>query len=193
MPKINRCGQAAVISNDDYAKIRKKLRTDKYKLLLDLAWYTGERWGALVQLKVSDVYLPNGRVKDKLIFPAMIRKHRPDATADNVVIPVHENLKASLEAFKFGDSVWLFPSRCGTKPITWRNAYGIFVRATERAGMSTRGISTHSTRRSLVNKLRKNGTDKAIIRKITGHRSDKGLDPYFEVEMDEVQGAIATL
>lgn len=77
--------------------------------------------------------------------------------------------------------------------MTWRNAYGILARAVERAGMAAKGISTHSTRRSLVNKLRRNGTDKAIIRKITGHRCDKGLDPYFEIEMDEVRGAIATL
>ena len=193
MPKINRRGQAAVISNDEYTKIRKKIGTDRYRLLWDLAWYTGERWGALVQLKVTDVYLPNGQVKKKLIFQGVIRKHRPDGTADNVVIPVHENLKASLEAFNSGNSLWLFPSRCGTKPITWRNAYAILQRATEKAGMTARGISTHSTRRSVVNKLRKNGTDKAIIRKITGHRSDRGLDPYFEVEMDEVEGAIATL
>lgn len=193
MPKINRRGQAAVISNDEYTKIRKKIRTDRYRLLWDLAWYTGERWGALVQLKVSDVYLPNGRARDDLIFQAVIRKHRPDGTADNVVIPVHENLKASLEAFNSGNSLWLFPSRCGTKPITWRNAYGILQRATEKAGMTAKGISTHSTRRSLVNKLRRNGTEKAIIRQITGHRSDRGLDPYFEIEMDEVRGAIATL
>ncbi|MHC5826123.1 MAG: site-specific integrase, partial [Nostoc sp.] len=116
MPKINRCGQAALMSNSDYGKVRKQIRTEKYKVLLDLAWYTGERWGALVQLKVSDVY-DRGRPKEVLIFPGIIRKHRPDGTADNVIIPVHENLSASLGALEHdGLSLWLFPSRCGTKP-----------------------------------------------------------------------------
>ncbi|MEH1837754.1 MAG: hypothetical protein V7L20_03060 [Nostoc sp.] len=45
----------------------------------------------------------------------------------------------------------------------------------------------------MVNRLRKNGVDKAVIRKITGHRDNKGLDPYLEVDIDEVRAAIATL
>ncbi|EKE97651.1 MULTISPECIES: tyrosine-type recombinase/integrase [unclassified Tolypothrix] len=194
MPKNNRSGKAAVINDADFVKIRKQIKTDRYKLLLDLAWYTGERWGALLQLRVSDVYDRNGRPKEVLVFPAIIRKHRPDGTADTVEIPVHENLRESLSKFDYSsNTVWLFPSRCGTKPITWRNAYDILRRATEAAGLGTKGISTHTTRRSLVNKLRKNGTDKAIIRRITGHRDNKGLDPYLEVDIDEIKGAIATL
>ncbi|MBD2167118.1 site-specific integrase [Calothrix membranacea FACHB-236] len=193
MPKNNRSGKAAVISDSDFVKIRKQVRTEKYKLLLDLAWYTGERWGALIQLKISDVYDEKGRPKDTLIFQGIIRKHRPDGTADTIEIPVHENLRDSLSRFKPGESIWLFPSRCGTKAITWRNAYDILKRATERAGMGVKGISTHTTRRSLVNRLRKNGTAKSVIRKITGHRDEKGLDPYIDIDIDEVRGAIATL
>ena len=193
MPKNNRKGKAAVISDSEFVKIKRQVRTDKYKLLMDLAWYTGERWGALVQLKTEDVYDHNGLPRDILIFPAMVRKHRPDGTADTVEIPVHESLKESLKGFEPDSSGWLFPSRCGTKPITWRNAYDILQRATEKAGMTTKGISTHSTRRSLVNRLRKNSVDKDVIRKITGHRDNKGLDPYIDVELDEVKSAIATL
>ncbi len=193
MPKINRCGRAAVISDADYSKIRRQIKTDKYKLLLDLGWYTSERWGALIQLKVSDVYDRKGQPKDLLIFLPIIRKHRPDGTADTIEIPVHPNLSESLSRFEPSNSEWLFPSRCGTKPITWRNAYDILKRATEKAGMGTKGISTHTTRRSFVNRLRKNGVDKAVIRKITGHLSNKGLDPYEEADIDEVRAAIATL
>jgi integrase/recombinase XerD len=193
MPKINRCGKAAVISDSDFVKIRRQIKTDKYKLLMDLAWYTGERWGALIQLKTADVYDRNGKPKDILIFPGIIRKHRPDGTSETVEIPVHETLRESLCRFEPGNSEWLFPSRCGTKPIGWRNAYNILKRATEKAGMTTKGISTHTTRRSLVNRLRKNSIDKDVIRKITGHRDNKGLDPYIDVELDEIKGAIATL
>ncbi|OUL28786.1 tyrosine-type recombinase/integrase [Nostoc sp. 106C] len=193
MPKINRKGKAAVITDSEYSKIRRQIKTDKYKLLWDLAWYTGERWGALIQLKVSDVYQKNGRPKEMLIFRGIIRKHRPDGSADNVEIPVHEVLRESLSRFEPGESEWLFPSRCGTKPITWRNAYDILQRATEGAGLGSKGISTHTPRRSLVNRLRKKGTKTEVIRKITGHRDNKGLDPYIDVEIDEVKGAIATL
>ena len=39
-------GSILEMSNEDYSKIRKQIKSKKYKLLLDLAWYTGERWGA---------------------------------------------------------------------------------------------------------------------------------------------------
>ncbi|OUL36388.1 integrase [Nostoc sp. T09] len=193
MPKINRRGKAAVINDSEYLRIRRQIKTDKYKLLWDLAWYTGERWGALIQLKVSDVYEKDGRPKKTLIFPGIIRKHRPDGTADNVEIPVHDVLRESLSKFESAQPEWLFPSRCGTKPITWRNAYDILKRAVEAAGLGSKGISTHTARRSIVNRLRKNGTAKSVIRRITGHREDKGLDPYIDVDIDEIAGAIATL
>ncbi|MEH2038452.1 site-specific integrase [Nostoc sp.] len=194
MPKINRKGKAAVITNVEYSKIRQQIRTNKYKLLLDIGWFTGERWGALVQLKIADVYSEPGIASLDIIFPAIIRKHRPDGTADTTEIPVHEILKESLERYEpKTNSEWLFPSRCGTKPICWKNAYNILMAAVERAGYEAKGISTHSMRRSFVNRLRKSGITKEIIRTFTGHLDNKGLDPYFEIEMDERRGAIATL
>jgi integrase/recombinase XerD len=194
MPKNNRCGRAAVITDSEYSKIRRQILTEKYRLLLDLGWFTGERWGALVQLKLSDVYERPGKAKRDIIFPAIIRKHRPDGTAETTEIPVHPTLKESLERYQPAtNSEWLFPSRCGTKPICWKNAYNILMTAVEKAGYESRGISTHTMRRSFVNRLRKNGIPKETIRTFTGHRDNKGLDPYFEIEMDEKRGAIATL
>ncbi|MDZ8085612.1 MAG: tyrosine-type recombinase/integrase [Nostoc sp. DedQUE12b] len=194
MPKNNRIGKAAVITDAEYSKIRRKILTEKYKLLLDLGWFTGERWGALVKLRVSDVYDRPGIPKTDIIFPAIIRKHRPDGTADTTEIPVHPTLKESLERYEpKTTSEWLFPSRCGTKPIVWKNAYNILMAAVEKAGYEAKGISTHTMRRSFVNRLRRNGIEKEIIRTFTGHRDNKGLDPYFEIEADERRGAIATL
>ncbi|MFN6484016.1 MULTISPECIES: tyrosine-type recombinase/integrase [unclassified Nostoc] len=194
MPKNNRIGKAAVITDAEYSKIRRKILTEKYKLLLDLGWFTGECWGALVKLRVSDVYDQPGIPKTDIIFPAIIRKHRPDGTADTTEIPVHPTLKESLERYEpKTSSEWLFPSRCGTKPIVWKNAYNILMAAVEKAGYEAKGISTHTMRRSFVNRLRRNGIEKEIIRTFTGHRDNKGLDPYFEIEADERRGAIATL
>ncbi|MBN3893643.1 MAG: tyrosine-type recombinase/integrase [Nostoc sp. JL31] len=194
MPKNNRKGKAAVITNTEYSKVRQQILSEKYRLLLDIGWFTGERWGALVQLRVADVYDQPGIAKTDIIFPAIIRKHRPDGTADTTEIPVHHILKESLERYKpQTNSEWLFPSRCGTKPIVWKNAYNILMAAVEKAGYESKGIATHTMRRSFVNRLRKNGIPKEIIRTFTGHRDNKGLDSYFEIETDERRGAIATL
>ncbi|PHK08041.1 hypothetical protein VF09_21760, partial [Nostoc linckia z9] len=50
--KNDREGQAAILTNADYSKIRSKIISRKYKLLFDLAWYTGERWGAIVSYEL---------------------------------------------------------------------------------------------------------------------------------------------
>jgi integrase/recombinase XerD len=55
MPKNNRSGQASILNETDYQKIRKAIPTE-YRLLFDIARYTGERWGAIVQLRFGDVY-----------------------------------------------------------------------------------------------------------------------------------------
>ncbi|MEH2207354.1 MAG: hypothetical protein V7K53_25350 [Nostoc sp.] len=73
------------------------------------------------------------------------------------------------------------------------NAYNILMAAVEKAGYEAKGISTHTMRRSFVNRLRKNGIPKETIRTFTGYHDNKGLDPYFEIETDERRGAIATL
>ncbi|MHC5720218.1 MAG: hypothetical protein ACYTX0_51345, partial [Nostoc sp.] len=43
-----------------------------------------------------------------------------------------ETLAESLQRFQPSGSVWLFPSRCGEKPISWRNAYDPTFRTSKR-------------------------------------------------------------
>ncbi|MDZ8240141.1 MAG: hypothetical protein RMZ69_23830 [Nostoc sp. ChiQUE01a] len=69
--KNDREGQAAVLTNADYSKIRNKIRSRKYKLLFDIAWYTGERWGAIVKLRVADVYNEDGTAREYINFRAI--------------------------------------------------------------------------------------------------------------------------
>ncbi|MFB2770361.1 tyrosine-type recombinase/integrase [Pelatocladus sp. BLCC-F211] len=192
--KNNRNGQAAILSEGDYSKIRKQIKSQKYKLLLDLAWYTGERWGALVQLRVDDCYNPDGTVRGEITFRANTRKASPDGKRQTRQVPVHSVLAESLRAYKpETGSVWLFPNREGDGPITIRWADKILRAAVEKTGLDAKGISTHSTRRTFITKLHRNGTDLYTIQKITGHRDLKALGRYVEISADRVRGAIATL
>ncbi|MCC5665592.1 tyrosine-type recombinase/integrase [Nostoc sp. CHAB 5784] len=88
---------------------------------------------------------------------------------------------------------WLFPSRDGDEPMGLRGADQILRTAVERAGLSGKGISTHSTRRSFITKLAKRGVSLATIKKATGHTDLKVLSRYIEVTDDDVKQAIATL
>ena len=192
--KNNRNGQAAILSNTEYSKIRNQIKSQKYKLLLDLAWYTGERWGALVKLQVEDVYNPDLSPREYINFRARSRKATPDGKRKTRQVPVHPILAESLLSYKVETkSPWLFPSRDGDKPISSRWADTILRKAVDRAGLVVKGISTHSTRRTFITKLHRNGTDLYTIKQITGHQDFKSLERYVEIDSDRVKGAINAL
>ncbi len=192
--KNNRNGQASVLNDSDYSKLRKQIKSRKYKLLLDLAWYTGERWGALVQLRTEDVYNANGSPRAEITFRASTRKASPDGKRQTRQVPVHEILAEALRGYKPEEnSPWLFPNREGDDPITVRWADKILRSAVEQSGLEALGISTHSTRRSFITKLHRAGVDVYTIQKITGHQDVKALGRYVEIDSDRVKGAIATL
>ncbi|BAY22364.1 integrase family protein [Calothrix sp. NIES-2100] len=192
--KNNREGQSAVITDTDYSKIRKQIRSRKYKLLLDLAWYTGERWGALVQLQINDVFDDEDKPREFINFRARTRKRSPDGKRKARQVPVHPVLKEALASYKpESDSIWLFPDRSGDGPITLRWADMILRSAVDKAGLSAKGISTHTTRRTFITKLAKRGVGLATIKKITGHTDLKVLSRYIEISDDDAMEAIATL
>lgn len=191
--KNNRNGKAAILSDKDYSKIRNQIKSQKYKLLLDLARYTGERWGALVQLRVEDVYNANGLPLEYITFRACTRKAAPDGTRETRQIPVHPILVESLRAYKPASLIWLFPSREGDEAMTIRWADKILRAAVVNAGLDTLGISTHSTRRTFITRLHEQGIDLYTIQQITGHRDLKALGHYVEISSDRIKGAIATL
>ncbi len=188
-----RFGQAAILSDSEYLKIRREFRSEKYRLLWDLAWYTGERWGALVQLRVDDVYQPNGKPREYITFRANTRKARPDGKRETRQVPIHNALRDSLLQHKPNNENWLFPCRDGKSSISLRLADKILRGAVERSGLEHRGISSHSTRRSFITKLHDKGVDLYTIQKITGHSDLKALGRYVEINADRVKGAIASL
>jgi integrase/recombinase XerD len=192
--KNNRNGQAAVLTDADYSKIRKQIKSQKYKLLLDLAWYTGERWGALVKLQMQDCYNADGTPREYINFRARTRKATPKGIRSTRQVPVHSTLAELLAAYKpHSDSVWLFPSREGDEPMCLRWADEILRTAVDKSGLAAKGISTHSTRRSFITKLAKRGVSLATIKKATGHTDLKVLSRYIEVSDEDVKQAIATL
>ncbi|OUL28284.1 integrase [Nostoc sp. RF31YmG] len=179
--KKDRQGQAALLHDLDYSKIRRQIRSQKYKILLDLARYTGEKWGALIKLKLEDVYEADGSPREFLSFP-------------DRQVPLHDNIQESLAHYKPSSSVWLFPSRDHPENhITLKFADLLLRQALAKAGLESRGISTHSTRITFITKLYRNGTDIEIIQRITGYQDRRGIERYLKDDADRIKGAIATL
>lgn len=195
MPKINRFGKAAILEDKDYLKIRKFITDKKYKLLFDIARYTGERWGAICQLSVLDIWDDRWQVRDCITFRAITRKATTKGKRKTRSCPIHPQLRELLEAYRPDEaSCWLFPSKTDiTSPLPLRTADAMLRRAVEEAGLSHKGISSHSTRRTFITRLWEKGVDLHTIQELTGHSDTKTLRGYIETSEERISKAIAVL
>lgn len=192
--KIDRHGQGAIITDGDYAKIRKQMPGVKYKLLLDIARYTGERWGALVRLQVKDVWDSAAMARSYITFRAASRKASPTGAHRTRQVSVHPTLKEIFTSVAVPDSQWLFESKVKPgEPMTLRAADFVFRGAVARAGLQHKGYSTHSTRRTFITRLYERGVDLKTIQAITGHHDLKALVRYIEHDPARSEKAIALL
>ncbi|MBE9214565.1 tyrosine-type recombinase/integrase [Plectonema cf. radiosum LEGE 06105] len=189
--KNNRFGQSTVLSNYDYLKIRKHQSNLKHRLIIDIAWYTGERLGAIIQLKVDNVFESNGNVREFITFQSNTRKASPDGKRLTRQVPVHSSLKEILSAYCLSNiSEWLFPGADPSQHISFRTCDYLLRNAVEKAGLGNKGISSHSFRRSLITNLNNKGVDLKTIQKVTGHQDVRSLVRYIDVTEDQVRGAI---
>jgi integrase/recombinase XerD len=180
MGKNNRFGQAEILGDLECDRIFKNLKHRQHKLFFAIARYSGERFGAITQLKVSDVYDENMQPLAEITFPANIRKASPDGSRQTRQVMVFDRFTEALEAYRpKHNDVWLFPSSIKEgRAITWSAADKWLRAAVDRAGLAHRGISGHSMRRSFITKLYENGMDIHKIQQITGHKSITVLQKY---------------
>ncbi len=193
--KNNRHGQAALITEFEYVKIRSKIENPKYKLLLDIARFTGERWGAIVQLRIEDIFDGAGNPLGEITFPAGIRKADTKGNRFTRQVPVHPVLREKLAAMRpMVKSGWMFESQIypGTH-ITLRAADLMLRGAVELAGLTHKGFSTHSTRRTFITRLWEAGVDLHTIQLLTGHKDIKTLIRYIDAHPDRITKALALL
>ena len=193
MGKNNRGGQAAILSDSDYARIRKQIQNERLRLIWDIARYTGERWGAVLRLQTSDVFdESSGKPLEEITFQAKTRKASPDGKRKTRQVPIHSTLYEILERYKPPAGKYLFPGRVEGS-ISFQAVDQGLRRAIARAGLDTKGISTHSTRRTFITRLHRAGIDVYTIKKITGHQDLKALGHYIDIDANRVKEAIAII
>jgi integrase/recombinase XerD len=131
--KINRNGKAAIFTCNDFLKLLKNYAIPSHKLLLQIAFYTGERWGAIVQLRVEDVYSDVvKRIPRKAItFRKSTRKGQVTRT-----IEVASELSSVLKGYQPPSHGWLFPSPYKDfEHLTYRAAAAYFTKCLYDAGL----------------------------------------------------------
>jgi integrase/recombinase XerD len=186
--KLDRHGKAEPMKFDEYRKIRNGFMLEAHKLILDVGYYTGERWGAILRLQVEDVYSdPIARsVHPDITFRKNTRKDKETRQC-----PIAQFLKLRLTSYTPPVSGYLFPSpHIAGEHLSDRAADAAFRRALERAGLNELGYSTHSTRRGLINRLHEAGTSLKVIQSITGHKSLTVLSGYIDVSDSQRRHAI---
>jgi integrase/recombinase XerD len=185
--KIGGKGKAKLIDRKDFIRIVESLKNPRHKLIFLIGAYTAERWGAIRQLKITDVYdrTDDGWiVRSHLNFDKKTRKGKKD----NRQVAIHPELQRALEAYTLpANSEYLFPSlQNPDKPIT-HDACDDYLRKT-LTKLGIVGVSTHSTRRtSITNFYRQSGGKIAETRHFSGHKNNQVLvNHYIEVDSNDI-------
>jgi integrase/recombinase XerD len=185
--KVDRKGKAKLIERKEFIKIVEALKNPRHRLIFLIGIYTAERWGAIRQLKINDVYdrTNNGWiVRSHITFDKRTRKGK----TDNRQVAIHPDLHRLLEAYELPiDSHFLFPSPIDPdKPISHDACEKFFKKTLSKLGIV--GVSTHSTRRtSITNFYRQSGGKIAETRHFSGHKNIQTLTKhYIEVDQNNV-------
>jgi integrase/recombinase XerD len=196
MSKNNRHGQAEILNDVELNRIYKQLVSDRHKLFFNIARYTGERFGAICQLKVCDVYICFSGIGDPLkeiTFRAATRKASPDGSQKTRQAFICDRLAEYLMAYSpSSDRGWLFPNPFDKdKHITFSCADKWLRLAVEGAGLQSRGISTHTFRRTFINKLYHDGAmDVYAIQQIVGHSDIATTQRYLSADKPKLAIAL---
>jgi len=178
MPKVNRNGQAVVLSENQLAALFATLAQPQ-RLVFQICYYTAARVGEVVQLQAEDM------VAGRVVYRARTTKTK--TTRDVAIAPP---LAAALKAGKLPQSGYLFPGRF-TNHMTTQAADKALRQACDYLGF--RGISTHSFRRSLLTKMHKQGHSLRTLQQITKHADIGNLAKYLDVGQQEADAALCSL
>lgn len=178
MPKVNRNGQAEVLTDEQMEELIRKL-PQPHQLIFTICYYCSSRIGEVVQLQRSDI------VGDRLIFRARTTKTK---TTRDIKIPT--KLQAELNRIELPEAGFLFPGRFGGH-LSTQAADKALRQACDYLGI--RGVSTHSFRRTGLTKLYRKGVPLKTLQERTGHADLGNLAKYLAVGKEEVDATAELL
>ena len=183
-------GKAAVISQADLERMFGEVGFQSFRdrALFGLCRYTAARISEVCQMKISDVYLPSGKVKSEIVF----RSETTKGEYGQKSVKVSPDLRALLEAYDVPEKgIYLFPGRHGKGSINPVSASHLFKEVCDR--LELHHVSTHSFRRTAINRMREAGFLLEEIQRISGHKSLDGLSHYLEVSESRLSEAVNCL
>jgi integrase/recombinase XerD len=183
-------GQAGIWTPQIIRKMRSHLKSPAQRLIFEISLFTGERMGAITQLKVSDVYDRRGKVRDEITFCSSTRKATKHGIAATRQVAIHPDLRFYLETYTPPSQGYLFPTESREGHIKLRAVDKYWRAIFNQLGIS--GYSTHSSRRWVINSLRKAGIEIVTIAEAMG-MNVQTVRHYLDNDPTECKRAIATL
>jgi len=183
-------GKAAVIRQADLDRMfgEDGFQSFRDRALFGLCRYTAARISEVCQMKISDVLMPTGKVKAEIVF----RSETTKGEYGQKSVKVSPNLRVLLEAYEVPQKgLYLFPGRHGRGHINPVSASHIFKEVCDR--LELHHVSTHSFRRTAINRMRDAGFLLEEIQRISGHKSLDGLSHYLEVSESRLSEAVNCL
>jgi integrase/recombinase XerD len=163
--KIVRHGQAKILTQGEIQLLFSQgLQNHRDRALFGICLYCCCRINEACTLNVNDVY-SKGRVRPELL----IRKGNTKGKLATRSIPVIEDLRGLLLAYRHPEGGYLFPGRHGLHHINSDSAARILREAFARVEIE--GGSTHSFRRTGLTQLSNAGIPLRVIQEISGHFS----------------------
>lgn len=175
MPKVNRNGQATVLTPEQLDELWSHLK-QPHRLITQVCYFTAARVGEVCALHVDDV------VNGEIVYRAQNTK--TDTTHTIVIAPP---LAKALAGGKLPTIGYLFPGKRRGHIST--QAVDLALRdVCDYLGF--RGVSTHSFRRSLLTHLYKAGHSLRTLQQISGHQDIGNLARYLDIDREEATRAL---
>ncbi len=153
-----------------------------------LSYLAGMRVGEIAQLRIDDVFKPEGSLRDQIVLKASYTK-----TKETRTVFVGKRLRSELERYKC--SFTSLPA--SEKPLLQtqkRTAFSpntlcqLFSQLYQRAGID--GASSHSGRRSFITKLAHSGVSPKVIMTLAGHKHLTTTQRYIDVNDEMLKAAV---
>jgi site-specific recombinase XerD len=171
----------SVLSRDEVRKIIENVSNRKYKVIMMVIYSSGLRISELANLKIKDI--DSGRMQ--------IRIEQGKGKKDRYTILSKKVLEELRDYYKtYHPKEWLFPGKCGDKPIDVGMIQKAFREAKEKAGIE-KEVTVHTLRHSFATHLLEQGVNIFVIKELLGHMSIKTTIKYIHIQKADIDKVVS--
>lgn len=173
----------AVLSPGEVARMLRKARNPKHRMLLMLLYSAGLRVGEVVRLRPGDLDLERRLVH---VRRGKGRKDRYTILAQRAV--------AALRVYRdaYPTDRWLFPGDRPGRHLTTRSVQRVVKNAAAAAGIE-KNVTAHTLRHSFATHLLEGGTNLRVIQELLGHQSTRTTQIYTHVARSTLESVRSPL